>query len=388
MRYQDTMTASQATRHIVAASRATSAIGMLLITLLCIVGPSVGCTPYDAPPQAIVAGAVDGVLSEAPDPLHIQFSEPVDGTVFNLKVIRLETDAEGRLFDEDDDDATELDVLYSRTVLWGDMGGVGTWDASRTNFTIDMDTTLPVAAPLAVVLEPGLKDDKGNAWTVRQVVVFTVAFSCGGAAATTFPSAVHYMIAQVEKPIGTQLALMADLRVEAATGVVLGTFSDADRDTSIDCGQFGLSCTSDEVCRTLPAPACVAPAEQAATVDEYPDYEPKPFPEKGFHFTVRGCVQDQADGSFSFSNVPVDVNVTTPPVIVVGIIFNASFRFDAEGVLRGDGSFVSEDTLLGGTGGDKNPASGTVSTREIPADEVKPGIPEPPAFEEDMAAGE
>ncbi len=342
-----------------------------------------GCTSFDAPPQAVVVGAVEGVLAEQPSPLHIQFNEPVDASTLNVKVIRFETDAEGRLFDEDNDDSSQLDVLFEHTAAGVDTGGIGRLDAARVNFTIDLAVTLPVAAPLALIVEPGLQDDKGNAWAVRQLLVFTVAFNCGNDAPTAFPSAVHYMLAQVEEPIGAQLALMVDMRVDAASGRISAVFSDADRDPAIDCSKFGLSCKAEETCRSLPTPACVAPATQAATVEEYPDYVASPVPPTGFHFVVRACVQDQPDGSFSFGNAPVDVHVTTPTVTVVGIVFNASFQLDDAGVLRGGGSFTSTDTVLGkgAPGASKSPASGTVSSRVIPANEVKPGLPEPPPLD-------
>jgi len=356
---------------------------VLIVAALTLGLSSSACSSFDGPPQPFILNAEDGVLPDPLAPLQLAFHEPIVGDSLQVKIIRLETDVEGNLYDEDDDETTQLDILYQHPGPDGyeypDTGGDGTLDEQRQIFTMVLDTTLPIGPQLAILIEPGLKDDEGNDWKVRQRLKFGYQFSCGNeedAKPTTFPSGVHFMVADVDAPIDTQLQLLADMRVDPDTGAVVGQFTNADRDPAIDCGQFGLSCDSSEVCRSLPTPACVPPSEKAGSANEYPDFTHNAIPPTGYSFTVLACVRDEQDGSYTFSNAPVDVEVQSPPVTVKGINFNGSFYYDDDDILRGDGTFTAPEVFLGTT--PSGAGAGTIAMRLIPEDEVKAGTPEPP----------
>jgi hypothetical protein len=118
----------------------------------------------------------------------------------------------------------------------------------------------------------------------------------------------------------------------------------------------------------------VTPSEEAGTEDEYPDYIPNEVPPVGYSFTVGGCVVDTGD-SVAFVNLPADVDIQQPDVFVQGIQLVASFKDDG-GVLRGTGPVTAEKVFIGET--ESGAASGTLVARQVPDDEVPPGIPEPP----------
>jgi hypothetical protein len=339
-------------------------------------GLCTGCS-YDAPPQPTLVDMVDGVLPDAAGPIVVGFHEPIDFKTLKLKIIRYETDVEGNLLDESDPPGA-LDVIFEHSgVADSDVGGIGEIDASGTTYTINASTTPPVGPQLALVIEPGLADMEGNTWKVRKVIRFGYEFSCGDEPLpTAFPNGVHFMLAEIEAPISTQLQLLADIRVDPVSGLLVGQFTNADRDASIDCSPHGLSCADTEVCRLLPAPECVEPSRRAGDIEEYPDWTHNAVPPTGYTFTAFGCIVDQEDGSFTFANSPVDVIVQSPPVTVKGIEINASFARDSLGVLRGSGSFTAAQVLLGPT--PSGSGSGSVTFRLIPPEEVKPGVPEPP----------
>jgi hypothetical protein len=331
----------------------------------------IGCN-FDGPPQVKLRGLEDGHLADPTAPLVIDFHEPVKAGSIVLRVIRLQTDLEGNI-------SPDAEVFFDSTKAPEEAGGAGAQTEDRRGYTISLMQTLPIGPQLALVIEPGLEDDAGNTWTARQVIKFGFEFSCGGgeggasAMPTTFATAVHFLLVDVDEPIAAQLQLFADIRVDPATGTFIGQFTNADRDPNLDCG---MQCGEGEVCRTLPAPSCVRPAEVAGSPDEYPDYIPNgDAGNAGYTFTVTGCVRDQEGGTWAFANAPVDVQVTSPPVIVKGIGLNASLALD-EGVVRGDGTFTAQELFLGTT--PSGAARGTVTMRDIPADEVKPGVPAPP----------
>ncbi|MEZ4446573.1 MAG: hypothetical protein R3B72_46270 [Polyangiaceae bacterium] len=355
---------------------------LLCLSFLPLLAGATGCKGYDSPPKATVVEAVDGILQDASAPLQIAFHEPVVRETLSVKLIRYETDAEGNLYDEDDDPETELDIFFEYPGPDGPdfpVGGEGAFSDDSRVFTIDTTGTLPIGPQLALLIEPGLADAEGNEWKVRQTLKFGYNFSCGGEGdqnPTAFPDAVHFMVVDVDAPISTQLQLLASMRVDPDTGAVVGQFTNADRDPAISCAPFGLSCDGTEACRTLPMPACVPPSEGAGTADEYPDFTFNDTPPTGYSFTVLGCVRDEEDGSFTFANAPVDVKVQSPPVTVIGINFNGSFAFDGDGILRGAGTFSSADVLLGTSS--SGAGAGTLNSRVVPPEEVPAGTPSPP----------
>jgi len=349
----------------------------ILLPLLCN-----GCVSLDAPPQVFLVGLEDGVLSDPTAAVVLNFHEKFDPSTLKVKIVRFVTDAEGNLGDEDSDPNTELDIIFESPGPDGtDVGGTGVvHDEEGQFFVMTLNQTLPIGPPLAVLVEAGLSDLEGNAWKVRQRLKFGYEFNCGDdetVTPTLFPSATHFMLVNVDAPVSAQLQLIAVMDTDAETSDVVGQFTNGDRDRGIDCAGFGLSCESNETCSTLPTPTCVLPSEDAGSPDVYPDFFANDVPPEGYSFTVQGCVQDQQDGSFTYANAPVDVKVESPPITVKGINFNGSFAYDTEGVLRGSGTFTADEIFLGTT--PSGAGAGTILVREIPADEVKDGTPQPPA---------
>jgi hypothetical protein len=179
----------------------------------------------------------------------------------------------------------------------------------------------------------------------------------------------------VESPLSAQLQLFFDLRVNAETGEWIGQLTNADRDPSIDCSSFGLSCEATQVCRTLPAPACVEPSLRAATVAEYPDFYPNYIPPVGYTFGGTGCARDVAEDRWASSNAPTDVVVQSPSITVKGISFNLELSLGHDGLLVGGGTLTAQQVFLGvvasGTG------FGSAVMVQIPESEVPPDVPGP-----------
>jgi hypothetical protein len=350
---------------------------LLLLALLAIAGSS--CVPYDSPPRATIVGLNNGLLTDPQAPIVVQFHEAILLDTLSIKILVKETDAEGRLYDEDDNEDTEPTILYERLGPEKfEEKGTASLDAARRTLSINVTDALPVGASLVLVIEPGLSDDAGTIWNVRQHLEFGYEFQCDGELApTTFPTGYYFMQVDVVKPISTQILLWCDIRVDEASGTFVGQFTNADRDPTIDCTQFGLSCKDTEVCRTIPAPACVAPSDTASTTEEYPDYYANNVLPEGYSFTVNGCVVDQEDGSFTFANEPASLQVQSPPVGVEGIVLNSAWAYDSEGVLRGGGTFQASQVSLGTT--PSGPGVGSHTERFVPAEEAPEGIPAPPA---------
>ena len=361
------------------------ALRLVAITLVAL---ALGGCSYDSPPRARVVGLDEfGQLPDNRQALVIAFHEPVAPESLHVKVIRNDDtnrDAEGTFFDEDDPKlGTELTYYFSYDGPGRVYGGTADLRASASNepntvLVITPDALLPIGPPLAVIIEPGLSDTTGHSWKVRQVLEFSYAFACtsDNPTPTTFPSAVHFFVADVAQPIDTQLQLIGDIHVDPASGSFVGQFTNGDRDPSIDCSPYGLTCADTDACRTLPEPACVMPSERVSTADEYPDFTYNDSSDTGYSFTVVGCILDQSDGTYLFANEPASVVVPNPPVTADGIRFNAIFEYDGAGVLRGSGSFSVDEVFLGTTS--FGPGQGLMQSRTIPEDEVKPGTPAPP----------
>ncbi len=348
----------------------------LLAALLCALF-AIGCEVYDGPPRPAIVGLEDGFLADPGAPVALAFHEPIDVQSLSVKIIVFKTNGEGELADVDGDSETELEILYEYMAPHDfEDRGAGTLDDSRTLFTIVPDARLPLGPQLALLIEPGLQDDAGHRWEVRQVLKFGYQLECTGEAApTAFPSGGYFFNIAVDAPVTEQILLWSRVRVDPLTGRFVGQFTRADRDPKIDCNEYGLACTPTEACRTLPTPACVLPSEDAGTSDEYTDFYANNAPPIGFSFTASGCIVDQPDGTFRVANKPVDVKMASPPVTVKGINLSALWGYDDEGVLRGSGTFHAQ-VQLGGDAG--LPGKGSHEERLVLEDEV-PDIPPPPA---------
>ncbi len=343
---------------------------------LALVGFSSACE-YDSPPRTEIVGLVDGALTDTTVPIVLRFSEPISKDSLSIRVVRLDLDNEGNLGDEDSDDATEL-VEYFRHDPNEKIytGGFGTLSEDGKSFTININSSLPVGPSLAVLIEPGLEDEAGNSWEVRQRLVFayTVVLACeaGQGAPTVFPSGAYFMIANIEKPIGTQIQLFAQLEVDPETGSFVGQFTNADRLPGSSCSP---ACGEADSCQTIPMQACVLPSAKVGSDKEFPDFLPNAAPPTGYSFRVTGCIVDTEAGSV-FLNAPADIDVQQPDVFVKGIKLSASF-VEQDGVFVGTGLASAVDVFLGVTSA--GVAEGTMIGRQIPPGEEPPGIPFPAA---------
>ena len=346
-------------------------LALFVFALSAACASGVGCQTYDSPPRASIDGLADGILTDPSAPLVVRFSEPVDPKTLKLEVVKLVTDREGNLGDEDKDPATALDSIYAFTAT-SESGGVGELSADKKTLTIKFEATPPTGPALAVLIEPGLKDADGNEQKVRDRVIFSYKFSCEGSGATTaFPSGAYFFIVDVEEPIETQIQLYANIAVDETTGAVSVAFANADRNP--DPNRCSPACESTEACRLLPSEQCVVPSTKAGNADEFPDYIVNIEPPTGYSFDATGCVAESDGGVVRFANAPTDVTIQSPAVTVVGIELSASFAYDAEGVFRGSGSLTSPDVEpLHGAG------SGTMTARLLKPEEVPAGLPEAP----------
>jgi hypothetical protein len=338
---------------------------------LALVSPA--CEVYDSPPRPSIDGLVDGVLTDPKAPLVLRFSEPIVADSLKVKIVKLTTDEEGNLGDEDDDDATELFEFFGYDpISLNNFGGAGTLSDDGTEFRIDLATPLPIGPSLALLLEPGLSDLEGNTVDGRSRLVFGYQLSCDEAGnPTTFPSGTYFFLVDVAEPISTQVQLWASLDVDPATGRFVGQFTNADRNR--DGARCSPACSESEACRLLPTEECVIPSTKAGTEDEYPDFVVNDVLPSGYSFPLTGCIVDDGN-TIAFVNEPGDIDIQQPAVFVQGIQLTASFA-DEGGSFRGSGGITAEQILIGET--PSGTGSGTMRARLVPEGEVPAGVPQP-----------
>lgn len=331
---------------------------------------------YDSPPRPSIDGLVEGVLADPRAPIVLVFSEPVDPKTVSVKIAPFEPDAEGNLPDEDAEDLpTDLVPYFSYTDAEGASGGDAVLTDDRRALIITPTITLPLAASLVLLVEPGLKDDAGKEQKTRERLLFSYKFSCDSATAPDiFQSGVYFFVVNVEKPIPTQIQLFAQLDVDAVTGQVTASFVNADRNP--DKTRCSPACDASTTCQTLPGPAmCVMPSSKAGTEEEYPDFVVNNEPPVGYRFGALGCISE-ANGTVSFVSQPTDVFIQQPQVVVTAAVLTASMKLDAGGVLRGTGSLASPAVFLGSldttTLGE---GSGSLSLRLVPPEEAPTNVP-------------
>ncbi len=348
---------------------------MRLHTLLALALSSLaGCATYDGPPRVTLDDLEDGVLSDAKVPVVVRFSEPIDTATLHVKLVKVTTDPEGNLGDEDDDPATELSPIFSHDPGEEEVGGDGTLGEDDQTFTIRPYVPLPVGPKLAVLLEPGLSDRDGHATTARRRISFAYQSKLDCNAPTKlFPSGNYFFLVDVKKPLPAQVQLFAAVAVDLETGRTRAQFTNADRITTP--GRCPTECKTTEACRLVPSPACVPPSEKAATAEEFSDYVPNFSPPLGYSFSTTGCVQDQPDGTVVFANAPADVEVMSPHVTLRNARLTTSFTKEGD-VLRGQGSFTVDAVLLGTTA--SGSGEGGLSARSIPEGAIA-GIPPAPS---------
>lgn len=331
-----------------------------------------GCERYEPPPLVMVDGLTQGVLSDSRAPLVLRFGMPVVPETLSVKVALEGTDVEGNLFDEDADPDTELDVLVAHDPVDGDRAARAELTDDGATLILTPEAALPVGPKLVLIVEAGLRSRGGTVARHRQRISFSYTVTCDADAPTTLQGGVYYVLLDVREPLGSQIQLYGALDVDAATGKLVGQFTNADRNPAQTCPT---SCTSAEVCRLLPAPECVAPSTRAGTPDEYPDFIPNATPPTGYSFFVQGCVVDR-DGKSGVLTAPATMVVESPRVTVEALTMTAEFAADEAGVVRATGSLVADTVRLGNN--PLGPGKGTMLAVRIPDDRVPAGVPRPP----------
>lgn len=333
---------------------------------------SSACEEYQPPPKPVLVGLESGVLSDPRAPLIIDFGTPVDPNTLVAKVAILDTDVEGNLRDEDSDPESTLQVLVQRDPGEGDVGTRAELENGGTRLRLNLDSALPVGPKLVLLVEAGLKStDNGRTSNSRARIPFSYVVKCATGGTSKFESGNYFVLLDVEKPLGTQIQLLAYIDVDPNTGALISQFTNADRDPALKCPS---PCPSTDVCRTLPAPECVAPSTRAGTVAEQPDFIPNPTPPTGYSFLVQGCAVD--DGSASgVLTAPATMVVESPKVTVEGLTMTASFAPGADGIVRASGSLTADLVRLGTN--PLGPGKGTMTAIRIADDRAPANIPRP-----------
>ncbi len=350
-----------------------SRLGSSILFLALSSGMLMGCETYDAPPTPTIEGGEDGVLEDPKAPLVISFGEPVDPATINIKLIRVVTDIEGNLGDEDTSVDTDLNILFSTDNI-SDVGGTAERFDNNSKVRITPNAPLPIGSKLAVLVEAGVQDLQGNATKVRKRLTFGYSFKLEcNAPSAIFESGYYFVIADIKAPLKVQVQLWGYFDVDPMTGAVRGQCTNADRNP--DPNRCQPSCDSGLVCRTLPSPACVKQSEKAGTVDEYSDYVPNVIPPTGYTFSLDGCAQDQPDGSVAFITAPTEIIVQQPAVTLRNVTLAVSLNKDTNGVVRGGGSLAADEVLLGTNASGKG--EGSIDMRTVPADEAPKDLLKP-----------
>jgi hypothetical protein len=340
---------------------------------------AISCESFDGPPDPSIEGAVAGVLPDPASPLSVRFSKPIELATLKAKVVPLSVDDEGNLPDERGEQSTELKPLYEYV---GDPNapdeffGKSELSADRTLFLIKPSARFPVGQKLALLVEPGLRQNGDGRTINRRVrIPFAYDFKCSGKGTKLLTSGVYFFLLNVEAPIGTQIQLYGNLDVDPATGLFRGQFTNADRIRDLSrCP--GLGCKAEDACQTLPELKCVQPSERALNVDVFPDFEPNPTPPTGYGVTVRGCAEDLDETTVAFATAPANLVVQQPAVTVRALTVVASFKKEGDS-LRATGNGNADEILLG-----SNPlgrATGTVTSRSLRDGEIPKNVPKAPA---------
>jgi hypothetical protein len=349
-------------------------VGGALLALLAagLLPQGTACENYQAPPEPSIEGLdADGVLKDPAAPVVVRFDRPIARETLRLKVAEFVTDSEYRLADEPENTlGTEFKPLFVHEPTGDTLGSFRFLDDTRVELTAA--TPFPVGPQLVLLVEPGLRGTNGIDTVDRRKNNFSYVFTCSGRGKPgPFTSGNYFMLVEVIKPLGLQIQLYASLKVDPATGAVVGQFTNADRNPAQKCP---MECDK-KVCRLLPSPSCVQPSEKAGTIDEYPDFVPNNVLPTGYSFPGEGCVDAQADGSVRFRITSPQAVVNQPKVTINEILIVASFKPDDKGVLRATGGFNARgvDLFDSPSGAGK----GDLTAIRVPDELAPPGIPEP-----------
>lgn len=358
--------------------RPFAALGLLL-SATALVSP--GCETFDGPPEPALPDARAGLLTDPAAPLRIKFSKPIAPDTLKLLIVPLDVDAEDRLPDErgiPDTDVRVLNPLFRHDPsLSTDYNGTHTLEEDNTLFVATLRSRFPVGQRLAVLVEPGLANTtNGLTINVRRRVAFAYDFTCSNRGSQIAKTGAYFFLLNVEAPLALQVQLYAWLDIDPETGAFVGQFTNADRLPNV--GKCSPGCASTEVCQTSPAPSkCVLASEKTPSEDDYVDFFPQLDPLLGYGVTVRGCVEDQEDGTVALATAPANLTIKAPPVTIDALTVVTAMKVDANGVLRGTGGGSADNARLGS--GNLGRASGTVLGRALSEAEAPADIPRPPA---------
>ncbi|MBK8217445.1 MAG: hypothetical protein IPK71_27275 [Myxococcales bacterium] len=342
--------------------------------VVAVVAGSTACERYVAPPEVVVVGAKDGVLTDVKAPLVLSFTKPVNRATLDVKIVPLDLDLEGNLPDERGEASEELKPLFSYTEL-ETLGGESDVDPEDTRLVIRPKAPFPVGQKLAIVVEPGLATKDGVATTVRKRILFSYDFKCSGTSGTkVVPNGSYFALLDIEQPVPVQIQLWGRMEIDATNGNVRAQFTNADRNPALKCPT---ECAAEKACRLKPAPDCVVPSLKAGNVEEYSDFVPNVTPPTGYTVTINGCIEDQDADTAALVTAPANLVVQKPEVQVNGLILTASFKKDAQGIVRSTGTVTGSEIVFGiarlASG------KGTASIRLVPESEAPKDIPPPPA---------
>lgn len=343
------------------------------IAIIAIVASTVGlsCTEFHGPPEVSVVGISGKRLEDPRAPIEIAFSKAIDPSTLEVSIAYNDHDIEGDLPDE----KTPPEPL--RTIFFHDsdpdepeIGGSSELVDGARLLRIDLLAAPPVGPEFVVVIEPGLMDAERRAVTKERIrIPFAYDFKCTGTKGTKLfpPFGYYFFVANIAKPIDTQMRAWAAMKVNQETGAFVAQFTSAFRDR--DPSRCDPPCSDTEACRVHPGPpTCVIPSEKAGSGDEFPDWEPTDVPPIGYSFRVTGCIEDTGPDSAGFNNASIDVVVQKPPVSVRGVSLNSGFVVDEEGVLRGTGAFTGDQVFIGTT--PSGPGTGSQTMRSVSEDEI------------------
>lgn len=346
------------------------------------------CETFNAPPEPSLPEANGGLLTDPAAPLVVRFTKPVDPKTLEVKLVKNEVDERQRLSDERGPESTPLDPIYQLTYAEESGGSSELLDELMQptsdpmhmyHLRVRVNAVLPISPPLALLVEPGLTSATSSLPTVaRRKIVFSynVQLTCDKPSKALPPMGSYFFLANVTKPLGTQVRLFAKIRVNPDTGEFSSTFIRAYRNP--DPARCNPPCTNTQACRTLGVspPACVVPSDPADTTDEYPDFVVDLAPATSYQFSPRGCVVDQPDGTAQLTNLPLDIFVKSPAVTLAKTKLTSTISKDAQSVTRVQGVLVADEVLIGGK--PSGQGEGELRGRLVPDAEAPADIPDPP----------
>ena len=148
---------------------------LLCIPLLVVLGGT-ACETFNAPPEPVIVGLDQGILGDdSKKPLVIDFGEPVQESSVKVRVVPFVADGEGNLADKDNDDSTDIDAtaffVAIRRLRRTSAGRAGSARTARSSQS-SRQARFRIGPRLAVLVEAGLSDKKGNKTKAQRILPF------------------------------------------------------------------------------------------------------------------------------------------------------------------------------------------------------------------------